>query len=65
MSILEVIAGGVEVDLNLVDATLFHPDFFGEAFPVARAYDSILDVVRGAIGVDIDEFRGEVSVLRG
>src|SRR5262245_48471939 len=60
----EIVAGGFEIDRDLVDLARFHPDFFSEAFAIAGAQDALLHVVGGAIGVDVHQFRGEIGIFR-
>ena len=65
VAFVEDIAGGPEVEIEFVDLAWVQELGFLGGIAVARADNSFSQVLREAIGPDIDQFGGEVGVDRG
>ena len=61
---LEIVCGGVEVDMHFVHASLVHEHPPVEALAVASPQDSLLHVVRTAVGMHVHYFDRKVRVSR-
>ena len=65
----DAVAGGEEVardhrgEGHLVDLVFLHPDLLVVAFAVAEPLDGFVEVVGGAVGLDVDQLGGDVGVL--
>ena len=62
MVFLEDVAGGPEVDGQFVDLAGCDERRMLLRFAVAGAQDTFGEVLREAVGPDVDEFRGEIGV---
>src|SRR5271163_4808490 len=59
----EVVAGVHGRQHNLVDLAGLHPDGLVVAVAPAQALDGLVEIVGGAVGIDIEDLCGNVSVL--
>src|ERR1041385_2078019 len=65
MTGFEVIARHHWSERHFVDLAVFHPHFwFVVSIAITHALDRLIEVVSTTIRIDIDQFDGEVSVLR-
>ena len=65
MALLEDVAGGPEVDREFVDFAGSDQRRMLLRFAMAGTNDAFGEILREAVGPDIDEFGGEIGVGRG
>ena len=65
MAFFEDVAGGPEIDAEFVDLAGSDECRVFLGFAMAGAEDAFGDVLREAVGPNVDEFGGEVGVGRG
>src|SRR6185295_7631526 len=64
MAFVEHNAGGPEIDFERIDLAWFEQLFAGERLAETGAQDSLADVERASIGIDIAQLGKEISVWR-
>ena len=64
VALLEKVAGCPEVDNECIDPTRLNQRRFGPGGPKAGANNAVLEVVGVAVGTNVDQFGGKVSIDR-